>query len=335
MELAEEKFEAENPLARWSAHSVLLAVSGGADSTALVRLFHHFRTAFGLKIYVAHANHQLRGAESDGDAAFVSSLCQKLAIPLRAERLQIVRTPDGLEADARRARYAFLEETAEAFGCRYLALAHHRNDQAETILHRILRGTGVAGLAGMARMRPLNGAVTLIRPLLGFSREEILRYLQAIGQEWRTDSSNFSTELTRNRIRQVLLPQLQETFNPQIDEALVRLGALADSMQSFVDSQVEKLAKISLRPAPDGLRVVPVPNVETFLWSELFRRIWRVARLPQQEMGREEWELLVRMLLKEPNAPETHDFPGRVSVIREEEALLLRGNFKEMAFQVP
>ncbi|MDO4628855.1 MAG: tRNA lysidine(34) synthetase TilS [Planctomycetia bacterium] len=268
----EEKFITENPLDRWNAHRILLGVSGGADSTALVALFHHFRERFGLKIYVAHANHQLRGAESDGDVEFTATLCEKLEIPFITRALDISRTADGLESDARRARYEFLSETALELGCRYLALAHHRDDQAETIFHRILRGTGIAGLAGMARKRTLNSvmnfqnprektrnrgyssgnqgenpsefsAVTLIRPLLSFSRAEILEYLTEKKLTWRTDSSNFCTEMTRNRIRQEVLPQLRSAFNPQLDTALVRLGTLAEATQKFLDSQTEFLLK--------------------------------------------------------------------------------------------
>ncbi len=317
-----QRFRQKNPLARWAAYPLLLALSGGADSTALARLFHAFREEFSLKIYAAHANHGLRGEESDGDEAFVTELCRSLHIPLISTRLQIQRTPDGLENDARRARYAFLETAAETLGARYVVLAHHLNDQAETILYRILRGTGVSGLAGMAAVRSLNPAVTLLRPLLSFSRTEIINYLTSIGQEWRTDSTNSCTNYTRNRIREVLLPQLRQTFNPKLDEALVRLGELAGEMQTFVDEQTAEFAKKFVRFHQDGALILP-PDSETssFLLCELFRYVWRQRRFPEQQMGRNEWILLVSMLLNEPESPSAHVFPGNIHARRDEQGI--------------
>lgn len=328
-----ERFREENPLARWGQHPILLAVSGGADSTALLNLFCTFREEFRLKIYAAHANHQLRGKEADGDEAFVKELCEKRDVPCVSERLEISRSADGLENDARRARYAFLERTAETLGARYIALAHHRNDQAETILHRILRGTGVAGLAGMARMRPLNPAVTLLRPLLSFSREEITEYLESQHMTWRTDSSNKCTDYTRNRIREKLLPELRQDFNPQIDAALVRLGILAGEMQSFTDAQTQILAEKIVRENSGGIQILrpqkipghsPTESVSPFLLTELFRSLWRQNDFSLQEMGLSEWTLLTSMLLARPDAPCAHIFPGNVRVRQNENGVFIQ-----------
>lgn len=322
----EEAFFQKNPLSRWKDYPILIAVSGGADSVALLRLFHHFREQSGLKLFVAHANHQLRDAESDGDENFVQELCQTLRIPYVTKRLEIQRTSEGLETDARRARYAFLEETAENLGCRYLATAHHRDDQIETILYRILRGTGVAGLAGMSKARRLNDAVTLIRPLLSFSRVEILSYLERIGQAWRTDSSNFDGKIFRNRLRQTLIPLLKKEYAPNLEQSLVRLGAVAESAQCFIHSQTERLAEKTVVVSRDGIRIFPenAPETEAFLWSELLREIWRKNALPQQAMGQTEWELMTAMLRGEADAPEIHIFPGKTEVRRETGALWIQ-----------
>lgn len=354
----ERRFLEVNPLSRWGTHPILAGVSGGADSTALLLLLHRFREEFGLRIFAAHANHQLRGAESEADEVFVTKLCRKLEIPLTNSRLEIERTSEGLETDARRARYEFLQKTAERLGCRYLALAHHRDDQAETILYRILRGTGVAGLAGMAPCRPLSFAVTIVRPLLSFSREEILNYLTELGQEWRTDSSNFCLKMKRNQIRQSLLPQLRSEFNPKLDEALVRLGSIAESMQAFVDMQTALLAAESLSVSEEGIQITPpvwengrstvplchsgmklpesnhsknsldsrkIDLAQEFLWMELFRFIWRKWDLPQQEMGQKEWELLAQMILNPAETPRAHIFPGKIEAVRKENSILLKG----------
>lgn len=323
----EERFLAVNPLSRWADHPILLAVSGGADSVALLRLFLHFRERFGLRIFAAHANHQLRGEDSDGDETFVQELCRQLEVPCAVRRLEIARTSNGLENDARNARYAFLRETAESLGCRYIMLAHHRDDQAETILHRILRGTGIAGLAGMSRLRPLDGAVSLIRPMLTFSKKEILDYLDSFSQPWRTDASNFSTDLTRNRIRQELLPQLRENFNPQLEAALLRLGEAAAEMQKMTDSLTQRLAELCVSAADGEIRIVPRKSllsdtfpdgIPEFLWTELLRHIWRKNGFPEREMGRSEWLLLSQMLLH-PNVsgiPQAHVFPGNIRAER-------------------
>jgi len=322
----EEYFSQNNPLSRWKDHSILIALSGGADSTALLRLFHHFQKEFDLKLFAAHANHQLRGEESDSDENFVDELCRKFNIPCVIKRLSIERTSEGLEADARRARYAFLEKTAEELGCRYVATAHHRNDQIETILYRILRGTGIAGLAGMARCRKLNEAVTLIRPLLSFSRDEILSYLERTGQEWRTDSTNFSENMFRNRLRHQLIPFLKKEFSPNLEKSLERLGNIAESAQNFINSQKEFLAKKAVVSTAAGIKIFPKnsPETEKFLWSELLRRIWQENALPQQSMGQKEWDLMTAMLLREKGTPEIHIFPGNVEVHRETDTLRIR-----------
>jgi len=326
--LIEERFAFASDLSLWSPHRILIAVSGGADSVALLRFFCAWREAFRLKLFVAHANHQLRGEESDGDEAFVRNLCESLNVPCVCERLEISRTADGLEADARRARYDFLTRTAETLGCRFLALAHHRDDQAETIFYRILRGTGVAGLAGMARLRPLTEAVTLVRPLLTFTRAEILDYLAALKQDFRTDSSNFCVDLARNRLRQELLPQLRQKFNPTLDAALVRLGTLAGETQNFIEAQAKELARRCVTRTQNGFLIqtdspevqrftefLPVES-QRFLWAEFFRILWRENGWPQQEMGLEEWTLLAGMVVNDE--VQIHVFPGNVRVKREE-----------------
>ncbi len=322
----EESFSQKNPLCRWKDYPILIAVSGGADSTALLRLFHHFREKSGLKLFAAHANHQFRDEESDGDEIFVRELCQTLRIPCVTKRLEIQKTSEGLETDARRARYVFLEETAGKLGCRYLATAHHRDDQIETILYRILRGTGVAGLAGMSRYRKLNDALTLIRPLLSFSRDEILSYLERIGQIWRMDSSNFNEKIFRNRLRQKLIPLLKKEYSPNLEQSLARLGIIAESAQNFINCQTEVLAQKAVSFSLDGIRIFPqkAPETETFLWSELLRKIWQENALPQQAMGLKEWDLMTAMLRGEQGTPKIYIFPGKVEVRRETDALWIQ-----------
>src|SRR5688572_29033082 len=198
------------PPAAWREVTVIAAVSGGADIVALLRALLAIRQQGAGRQVAAHCNHRLRGAESEADAAFVADLCRQLGLTCEigiVDVSQAANSGDGLEAAAREARYGFLKSVAARHGARYLATAHTADDQAETLLHRIVRGTGLAGLAGIPRVRPLNELTTLIRPLLGARRSEVLAYLADIGQEYRHDASNLDRRFTRNRIRHELLPR--------------------------------------------------------------------------------------------------------------------------------
>jgi tRNA(Ile)-lysidine synthase len=270
----------------WQGVTVLLAVSGGADSVALLRVMAAVRPQGPQgagRLAVAHLNHQWRGNESDADEAFVIDLCRQLGVPCEVGRVALGQPAsnvgDGLEAAARAARYQFLGQTAARLGARYVVTAHTADDQAETILHRIVRGTGIGGLAGMARTRPLDlplskteekkgsgvvsstpvevdampakettpdplfvsASATLTRPLLPFRRAELVAYLEDLGQPYRRDASNDDVRFTRNRIRHQLLPRLAEEFSPGVVEALLRLGTLAAEVQEVVDALVGDL----------------------------------------------------------------------------------------------
>ena len=190
------------------------------------------------------SNHQLRGGESEADEQFVSTLARELGLQFECDRLEaatIKTCSDGIEQAARSQRYLFLTNAAEKFGARYVACAHTADDQIETILHRMIRGTGIAGLAGIPRSRLLSPAVTLIRPLLEVRRTELVDYLALLGQPYREDSSNQDRRFTRNRIRHDLLPHLAEHYNPAVGEALRRLARLAGESQSVIRELVQTM----------------------------------------------------------------------------------------------
>ncbi len=176
-------------------------------------------------IIVAHLNHQLRGAESDEDEAFVRDLAARMKLPVFIEKLAVAERAEiekrNLEAVARELRYEFLLSGAEASGSGFIFTAHTLDDQAETILMRLIRGSGSDGLRGVHQIVALNERVNLIRPMLQITREEVIEHCQKYVLDFRTDSSNFSTDFTRNRIRLELLPML-ESFNPRVKQSLVR-----------------------------------------------------------------------------------------------------------------
>jgi tRNA(Ile)-lysidine synthase len=205
--------------------NVLVAVSGGADSVALLLLLHHVSASMELHLEAAHLDHALR-ASSGEDARFVMQLCAGLGIPLTLERRDVAeltrQRKANLEEVAREVRREFLVSTAQARACTLIALGHHADDQAETFLMRLLRGSGVAGLAGMRMI-----SLPFVRPLLPFRRADLLVYLEQSQVAWRDDASNRDTAFTRNRIRHDLLPLL-ETFNPNIG---CQLAGLCEQLQ--------------------------------------------------------------------------------------------------------
>ena len=196
-------------------------------------------------------------------------------------------------------------------------------------LHRILRGTGVGGLAGMARARPL-GPITLIRPLLGFRRGELVAYLNDLGQPYREDSSNDDLHFTRNRIRGELLPLLASQYNAGVVEALLRLGALAGEAQAAIESLVGELAERCVHPAgPGAIRIdaAPLAGRSSYLLRELLIFAWRRQGWPMQAMGLAQWKELEEMLAacggRSAELPAKKTFPGEVQAEPTAAGLLL------------
>ena len=185
-------------------HHLLVAVSGGPDSIALLSLLHSLARSWRLTLTVVHCNYGLRGAESDGDESFVNIFCRERQLPLVIHRPVLVkrRQRSSLQAAARDARYAFMKQLAHEVGADRIAVGHTANDQAETVLMWLLRGAGITGLGGM----PYAREDRIIRPLLAATREEVVAYLNDEGLTYRRDSSNEKPLYHRNRIRKELLP---------------------------------------------------------------------------------------------------------------------------------
>jgi tRNA(Ile)-lysidine synthase len=305
------------PPADWAGVTVVVAVSGGGDSVALLRALVALKTDGGGRIVAAHLNHQLR-PEADADEQFVVELCQKLGVPCEVERIAIeplaVASGDGIEAAARSARYAFLKRAAERHGARFVATAHTADDQAETILHRIIRGTGVRGLSGMRRTRLLGHAV-LIRPLLDLRGEELRDYLDALQQPYRHDASNSNVRFTRNRLRHEVLPRLQKQFNVDVAGALLRLGALAGEAQAvidaLVDAQYEQCVTVENSGAVriDLHRLLEQPR---YVVRELLMTTWQRQSWPMQAMGSVQWNELCELAVA-TQSPMRKTFPGGIS----------------------
>ncbi|MFN0119641.1 MAG: tRNA lysidine(34) synthetase TilS [Blastocatellia bacterium] len=263
------------------AHSrVLVAVSGGADSTALLHALTRLRGAAKTPqhIFAAHLNHMLRGTESDADEAFVSELAAHWNIPIitgHADVAQLAITAkDNLEAVARRERYVFLRLAAAQFSSDVVMTAHTRNDQVETILMRVLRGTGAAGLRGIHREQQISDGLRLARPLLDVTREMVLAHCAQCGLSYRTDSTNLLTDLTRNRVRLELMPALRD-YNPEFDAALLRLAGQAAEDGDYLDAAAATLLTQCLTEEM-ALRIKPLAAAHPAIRKRALR-LWIAA----------------------------------------------------------
>ena len=294
-------------------HGILAAVSGGADSTALLYLLAESRPPES-KLAVAHVNHGLRGADSDADAAFVHSLAEEYQLRYFEHRLEPATTLN--ENTARNLRYDFLVTQAEKIGFRYLATAHTADDQTETVLHRILRGTGLSGLAGIPPLRSITPAVSLLRPLLHVNRQRILNYLKSRGKIFREDETNFENHFTRNRIRNTLLPMLREKFNPQVDEAVLRLAMLAAEHELVVSELLGRLIDTALVEETPNRIILDVEALQHYSQSvlrDMLVFIWKRKKFPQREMDYKQWSALAELF---HTSGKRLDLPGGISAHR-------------------
>lgn len=296
------------------------------------------------RLIVAHLNHGLRGPDAAADQNWLQLLCDRLELPLQTETVDVaalaVEIGDGWEAAARSARYDFLTRIAEQVGARWVAAGHNRDDQVETILHRLIRGTGLAGLAGMQTSRPLSPTVTLVRPLLEVSRAQIVEYLNAIKQDYRVDTTNADVRFTRNRLRHQLLPLIRSEFNADFDATLLRLSQQAAETQQVIDESAALLVAKCVRIdwpkesdsgdsdksfSADGIRIdcrglsgkVP-PMVR-----EVCRTAWREANWPLQAMGFDQWQQLALLVAGNDRQPQIC-LPGGIQAQSVDGVLLMR-----------
>ncbi len=276
----------------------VVAVSGGSDSVGLLRVLHRLGPGLGLRLTVAHLDHGVRGESARADAGFVASLAEALGLPFDLGEWRPTR-PGHFEADARTARYAWLAEVARARGASVVAVGHTCDDQAETILHRIVRGTGLRGLAGMPARRPLNDGLVLVRPLLNVSRLEIRAHLGEIGQPFRDDASNIDLSRTRARIRNDLLPRLAAEYNPRVAEALVRLGALAAASNHGTRRHLLEMERsVTLSTSRDEVVLDrrTLSRFPKFVRAEILRLAWRRAGWPEAGMSARHWSRLAGLV---------------------------------------
>jgi tRNA(Ile)-lysidine synthase len=303
------------------SRGIVAAVSGGPDSVALLHALvaaRHPAAAF--PVTIAHLNHRLRGVESEADEEFTAALYARLtasgapALNLRVGRIDVASEAraagTNLEATARRVRYRWLADVAREVGARWVATGHTADDQAETVLHRLLRGAGLQGLRGIAGRRELVAGVGVVRPLLRTTRAEVLSYLAELNQPFRTDSTNSDPSYMRNRIRAELLPLLAARYNAAVASVLARLAEQADA--AYRDEEALAAALLTAAELPRAGAVLvfdraQLSAVPRRLTRAAMRLAWAREGWPFDAMNYEAWERIADVAYGEVRAA---DLPG-------------------------
>lgn len=287
----------------WSA-PVIVGASGGGDSTALLLGLSVLAALRPVKtqLIVAHSQHDLR-AEAPADRDAVAAMAGELGLPFVTRQVAVRATDgirgEGLESRARRLRYRFLEDVARESGARHVAVAHTADDQAETILHRALRGTGLTGLAGMPQARELCDGVALVRPLLHMSRAAVREWLVARGVAWCEDASNLDPRHARNFLRHEILAPCATGPYPAAAAALVRLGDHAMRSAAALASAADHLLESHSRRHPDGTVVIqaaPLARLDPHLLAEVCVAVWRREGWPQRDMTSRHYRSLAALI---------------------------------------
>lgn len=243
---------------------IIVAVSGGIDSIVLLNLLSQFQQEWELEIAVAHFNHQLRGQESDDDEHFVIATAKKLGYECHVERAVTESVAEAqklsVQEAARELRYAFFNRLRYSLGFDFIATAHNADDNAETILLNLFRGSGIHGMAGVPLMRK---DLSIIRPLLFASRSQIVEYAQASGLQFREDSSNRDIEYKRNFIRHHIIPLIQENINPNLTTVLNRTSNLFNELEEYLNIiSAEEIATVTTQTSSNHI-VFDIPMLHT------------------------------------------------------------------------
>lgn len=266
------RFISDNKLIKKN-DNILIALSGGADSVFLLKFLSKYSRKFGITLHAAHLNHSLRGEESDGDENFCKNLCSKENIPFFSRKADIKKSAETLklsvEEAAREIRYKFLQETAKETGSNLITTAHNSDDNTETVLYNLFRGTGLAGMTGIPVKRD-----NIIRPVLNIPKAEIIVFLTERDIPFRVDSSNLSEDYTRNYIRNNLLPSVRENINPAADNNINKFASVAGEALSFINAETVTALKEYTKYENNEFVISTRINEEkgNFLFAEVIKK---------------------------------------------------------------
>ncbi len=263
---------------------------------ALLHALRELHEEFGYRLAAAHLNHSLRGEESDRDESFCRELCERLGIDLIAERTAVLDPAmPNLEEEARDVRHEFLNKTAERIGAEYIATGHHADDQAETVLMRLLRGAGVAGLAAMAP----TGPGRIIRPMLSLTRDDVMSYLESVGAKFVIDSSNLSSTILRNRIRRELLPMLDRDYAPGVSQRFAALAYEMREVDAFLSREAAREFS-TMAAAGGGLNLLRFADLDPALRVPVLRLYLATEVGSLRRINRDQLEGLVNLCIAGP-----------------------------------
>ncbi len=291
-------------------HPVVVGFSGGPDSVALAHLLWRARQQSDpdncKPLIIAHFNHRLRGSDSDADETFAQEWANQYNCPAAMGHYSPdnATLPDDTspkpasENTLRETRYKFLYDVSKRFGARYLAVGHHRDDQVETMLFRLFRGTSLLGLAGIPEVRCFESPVTLIRPMLPHSRSQILDYLTAQNLDFRVDQSNVEIVYSRNWLRNVLMPQLDEHWGTDVRSQLILLSQQVQEHLELLDQITDKLKETAVSEFQGRIEIdlAAVSSQPIALVRHLLTRIWQEQRWPMGAMTYIHWNELAKKL---------------------------------------
>lgn len=275
---------------------IVVGVSGGPDSIALLHLLLELNRTdeWRLDLHIAHLNHKIRGQDAEQDAVFVQATADRLSLPCTIDSRDIPTMAKqqsiSIEETGRQERYAFFGRVCLRTGAKIIAVGHHADDNAETILHRIFRGTGLRGLGGIPPTRPLapDSDVRIVRPLLKITRQSLLNYLTDAGVDYREDHTNDFNEPMRNRIRNNIIPLIESDVNAQVREALTRLGEQAQWLQEFLGETVQRTFNTIIISHTDQeiiLNADVLSRKSRIVQTELIRMAYRSFGLGEQNLA--------------------------------------------------
>ena len=314
---------------------ILVAVSGGADSQVLLYVLHALAQKNHWRISVAHFNHQLRGRASDVDEKLVQQAAEKLSLPFCVGRADVkkfaAQSKVSVEMAARKLRHEFLARAARAQKNSTIALAHHADDQVELFFLRLLRGAGGEALAGMKWQSPspADAKITLIRPLLGFSKAEILAFARANKIKFRDDATNFSNDFLRNRIRNELLPLLREKYQPQINKSILRAMEIVGAEARFMIGLALKI-----RSGKSGVRK-PFAELPAAIQRRILQQELLAARLvPDFDLIEQLRASVGKFVSVSSDLSVARDAAGKIQLANSQESLEEKFNADELKLKL-
>lgn len=285
--------------------AVVVSVSGGPDSTSLLFALNSLKKEFNIELYCAHFNHRIRGRESDQDEEYVRNLARRLRIPFAAEskdtKAFAKKNKFSLEQAARELRYDFLLRTAKGMGADKIATGHTRDDQAETLLMRLLRGSGLRGLRAIPPARRLSSKITVIRPFIDTSRKDINAYLKTKKIKARLDSSNTKTVFLRNRLRNKLIPHIEQYYSKQFKDILARTASVMSADYEYLLKQQTNAFKRIASFKKDKCVSIPLKSFNSLdlsLKMGIVRLAIKSIKGDLRSIDYKHWEGIEKLILK-------------------------------------